>query len=92
MLYGEEYGKMPTCSCGNRKPQQHGCVDCQRSYCERCAAVVDGDLVCADCQNKRAEADGEFEPECTCVEERVDVDQTVAHGPCDIHFPARGNY
>lgn len=93
MLYGEEYGTMPACSCGNRKPQRHGCVDCQRSYCEQCAAVIDGDLVCSACVAKRADAIEEAdEPECTCIEERVDVDRTVAHGPCDIHFPVRGNY
>lgn len=85
-----DYGHIPPCSCGNRKPQHSICVDCERQWCEACAQLVDGDLVCSSCLAKRADAIEEAdEPECTCIEERVDVDRTVAHGPCDIHFPRR---
>lgn len=83
-----DFGHIPPCSCGNRKPQHVLCVDCERQYCESCAAVIDGELVCRSCEKDRDEAaiEGAEGQECTCTEEYVDVDRTVAYGPCKIHF------
>ncbi len=80
-----DFGHIPACSCGNRKPQHAECVDCERQFCEQCAELVDGALVCRECRERAAKEYLESLPVCPNCDQHAEFSEhetgfTETHG------------